>query len=105
MTLQEVFHEVAMERAYQRMTKGYTFAHDDNHSVRDWISFMVAYLGRAAGPGTDWGRDIDIVRTCFIKVAALAVAAVQAIDRALEPPAILEPTRDQPIAEGEDIVG
>lgn len=75
-----VFDDIAEERAYQ-LAKWGGQEHDDSHSIRDWITYLLAYLGRAGSRETDWGRNIPKVRELFIKVAALAVAAVEAIDR------------------------
>lgn len=52
--------------------------HDDKHSDRDWITFITKHLGMAV----TWPFDEDQFRTQMVRVAALAVAAVEAVDRA-----------------------
>lgn len=78
--MERIFGQIQAERAHQDALWGGP-VHDDTHGIQNWISYIVVYLGRAAGPETDWGRDLPIVRPLLIKVAALAVAAIQALDR------------------------
>ena len=77
-----VFEEIQVERDHQDDVWGGD-EHDDKHSARDWVSYMIVYLGRSMGSETGWGRNRSAVRRCFIKVAALCVAACEAIDRAI----------------------
>lgn len=55
--------------------------HDDNHSMRDWGTFIMAYLGKAMSSETDYARNRHLVRGYFLQAAALAIAAIEAIDR------------------------
>ncbi len=55
--------------------------HDDTKGVRDWISYIVVYLGKAVDNDSEWGRDLSISRIGLVKVAALCVAALESFDR------------------------
>ena len=74
-----VVQEVAMERQRQFMKFGHTAAKDDENTMRDWVAFITYYMG----PIVNWRPNAvpSAARTAFIKIAALAVAAVEAIDR------------------------
>ncbi len=76
----EIYEEVEMERCRQDKVWGGP-AHDDRHGVRDWIAYIVNYLGQAVNRDAEWGRDLDRVRVCLIRVAALCVAAIESADR------------------------
>ncbi len=77
---QMVLTDVVERRIYQDEKWGGE-AHDDKHSIRDWVTYLVAYLGRIVSRENKWGADSPLARKLFIDVAALAVAAVEAIDR------------------------
>ena len=51
--------------------------HDDTHSPRAWHIFILRYSGRAVR--MPWNREL--FREQMVKVAALAVAAIQWCDR------------------------
>jgi hypothetical protein len=73
-----VYDEVMEERERQK-GKGYSFAVDDSYSAFDWHEMISDYNG--------WARRMwamgstDKARRRLIQVAALALAAVEAIDR------------------------
>ena len=67
-----VIAEVIQERKNQDRKWGGT-EHVDQHTDLDWLSFIDKYASRVV-----WCRD---ARDNFIKIAALAVAAVKSIDR------------------------
>jgi hypothetical protein len=75
-----IYEEIESERRAQDEEWGGP-EHDDKHGVRDWLSFIVVYLGKGVGRDSDWGRKLSISRHALIQVAALAVAAVEAFDR------------------------
>jgi hypothetical protein len=77
---QIVVRDVVERREYQDEKWG-SAAHDDKHSIRDWVTYLVAYLGRIVSRENKWGADSPLARKLFIDVAALAVAAVEAMDR------------------------
>ena len=58
--------------------------HDANHTAGDWISFIAEHADKALraemGP-IDGDADLDEYRRRLIEVAALAVAAVEALDK------------------------
>jgi len=76
----DVYEEIEMERIRQDKIWGGP-AHDDLHGIRDWVAYIVNYLGQAVNRDAEWGRDLDRVRECLIKVAALCVAAIESADR------------------------
>jgi len=47
-------------------------SHDDDHSLADWRRYICAHAKRASG---------DDARRQLVRVAALAVAAIQSIER------------------------
>lgn len=83
-----VIRDVQAEREYQ-LTRGaegklpgqtawdYTF--DDKNTPNDWAAFIAIYVGRAVNTSnTDITAEF---RKNMVKVAALALAAVEAVDR------------------------
>lgn len=70
-----IYDEVNAERAKQDEQWGGS-KHDDAHELLDWVAYMEHQLYRATTAETDaeW-------RERLIKVAALAVAAVESLDR------------------------
>lgn len=75
--MESIFNEIAKEREYQDNLWGGS-AHDDQHTSRDWTVFVIKRLGKMVEAHTLWD-----IRDLWIKVAALAVAAIEAIDRKL----------------------
>lgn len=75
-----IWNEIQEERAYQKKRWGGD-AHDDQHTTWDWIVFITQYVGRAVDPGDVDHFDIQTYRTYMIKIAALAVAAIEWCDR------------------------
>lgn len=73
----EIFAEIAEER-HQQDTKWGGAAHDDQHDEDDWIEFIEKHARRAA-PGL--GFDRQLFRRQMVRVAALAVAAIEWVDR------------------------
>ena len=62
--------------------------HDDKHAAYDWVAMIIHYLGKSVEAfvnevGRSEGRML-IFRYNMVKVAALAVAAIEAIDRKIE---------------------
>src|SRR5690348_6314119 len=76
---QKVLAELVKERAYQDTRWGGK-AFDDANTERDWAAFILHYLalGLTARLGAVPGRPF---REAMLKVAALAVAAIEAEDR------------------------
>lgn len=67
--------EIANERARQDQKWGGP-EHDDDHNTFDFIVFIQAYLIKA-----EFSTSTEEGRRRLIQVAALAVAAVESIDR------------------------
>jgi len=53
--------------------------HDDGHRVNDWVAIITEYLGRSR----EEPHNIKNFRNNMVRVAALAVAAVESVDRAV----------------------
>lgn len=69
-----IFHDIDTERAVQDAKWGGP-EHDDKHDIRDWTDFITDHAERAsdcAPPGE---------RRQMVRVAALAVAAIESMDR------------------------
>jgi hypothetical protein len=79
-----VYAEVLAERAKQDAQWGGP-AHDDTHTTDDWMGEVVQQVKKAAkdvGEAEMCGASVPpIVRARLIKIAALAIAGVESIDR------------------------
>jgi hypothetical protein len=73
----ELFKEIELERAYQDNKWGDEF--DKKNTINDWASYINIYLGRAC----EMGRPKNQQRENLIKVAALAIAALERFDENL----------------------
>ena len=87
----DILKEVQEERDHQDKKWGGP-NHDDDHGPYAWVSFIINYLGKSIG---DFLADDSQVqnrveyrlrnfRYNMIKVAALAVAAAESVDRKLK---------------------
>lgn len=77
-----IFEEIVAEREYQgRMAgptaTGWSTEFDDANTLNDWASYFAQYTARATKMGTPSAEQ----RKAVVKVAALAVAALEAFDR------------------------
>lgn len=75
---QDIIEEVVEERIAQN-TKWGGPIHDDANTINDWVATLARHCGLAASDA----REIDAVRfrKQMIRVAALAIAAVESADR------------------------
>ena len=73
-----IFHEIVAERGRQNEKHGGP-QHDDTHSIYDWVLFMRGRLCDAAE--ARGAAAAGIRRRKLIQVAALAVAAIESMDR------------------------
>ena len=53
--------------------------HDDTHSRRDWVSLICRFLGKADRHADEMA--VDGYQQAMISVAALAMAAIESVDR------------------------
>jgi hypothetical protein len=67
-----IWEEVLKERSRQSTKYGGN-AHDDGHSVNDWVAYIAYHAGLAS-----YKADF---RKQMVRVAALAVAAIECFDR------------------------
>lgn len=82
----QVLEEVRQEREHQDKKWGGP-NHDDKHTPYDWSAFIISYLGESVSEFVnESGRVESRLRTFrynMIKIAALAIAAVEYVDRRL----------------------
>lgn len=77
-TIGGIFDDIREERQKQDAEWGGA-QHDDHHDGYDWAAFIVVHLGRAIAAGQK--LDMATARRQFVRVAALAVAAIEWLDR------------------------
>ena len=79
MSTRRILGEVEDERQVQDMRWGGQ-DHDDGHTAAEWVALVARHLGLSFNDGAG---EIDRVRfrRQMLRVAALAVACVEAIDR------------------------
>lgn len=73
-----VLNDVRQERMEQ-IRKGWDPAHDDAHDPWDFENLITSYTAKAL-EAADSG-DRTVTRERFVQIAALAVAAVETLDR------------------------
>lgn len=80
--MQGIIQEITEERQRQKDLDfgGNTDSFDTTNSQGDWVSFICAYAGRAPVRVYRNKREGQSFRSCMVKVAALAVAAIEAYD-------------------------
>ena len=82
--MENIFEEIEQERELQDKQWG-GITHDDNHSFSDWIAFIVKHLGKAV---LDYKQPAEVregrFRYQMIRIAALAIAAIQATERRVQ---------------------
>ncbi len=76
-----IYTEVERERLAQDKEHGGP-DHDDQHTTHDWIAFIAVFVGTAV-KGSRWEFSNRRFRASMLKIAALAVAAVEWCDRRL----------------------
>ena len=73
--MDKILRQIEKERQYQTGRWGTSI--DNGHSVNDWVAFIAGYAGRAS----DIHSTPEQQREFMVKVATLAVAAIEAFDR------------------------
>ena len=68
--------DISEEREYQEARWGEAF--DDRNTINDWITYITSYAGSMYSFKT---TDSEALKKKFIKVAALAVAAIETLER------------------------
>lgn len=76
---EQILDDIAAERVRQDAMWGGE-KHDDAESQERWASFIMVYLGKYA----HWDASEVTQRTNLVKLAALAVAAIESLDRKKE---------------------
>lgn len=72
---EKIFGEISVEREYQDGKWGTEF--DDKNTLNDWITYIGMYGSYAA----KMGASKEDQRNNMLKVAALAIAALETFDR------------------------
>ena len=70
-----IFIEIGMERTRQRQQWGGA-DHDDRHDINDWFDYMRKQMHKVQYDGLE-----EYEREALIKIAALAIAALESHDR------------------------
>ena len=80
--MQDIFNEIANERNYQRERWG-DEADVTINTPNDFVAYITHYASRWFNGGFEPypSNVVDAYRTSMIKVAALAVAAIEALDK------------------------
>ena len=76
--LDEIYLE--RERQHDLTIGGNTEKFDESNSQNDWVAYITAYAGRASQKVDRNDREGCLFRDNMIKVAALAVAAIENYD-------------------------
>lgn len=83
-TLEKVLHEIRTERQYQDEKWGHE-SDDTRNTPWMWASYIAQYAtGWMRGAFSLATGDTDSFRTAMVKVASIAVAAIESIDRQRE---------------------
>ena len=79
-----ILSEIRTERHRQDLTWGGR-EHDDRHGPADWVCILAQQIGKAINwsDGVDTGLDYLGFRRGMIRVAAVAIAAVESADRVM----------------------
>lgn len=72
----QVWHDIQKERESQNAKWGGP-SHDDTHTSHDWLAYIIKHAGKAVM----WPFDFRVFRIQMVRVAALAVAAIEWCDR------------------------
>ena len=72
--MDEIFSEIKAERKFQDSKWGTAF--DDKNTANDWTAYINEYNGYSSTP-----LNPELWRKRMIKVAAIAVAAIETFDR------------------------
>lgn len=75
MARKEIFEAISAERDYQDGVWGTKF--DDKNTPNDWATFLTQYAGKVA----PLQMETEVYRKNLVKVAAIAVAALEALER------------------------
>ena len=75
-----IYDDIQAER--NRQDQKWGAVHDSDHTPSEWYEILDTYSKKAAIDAQD--RDFGDARRRYIQVAALAVAAVEALDRKRE---------------------
>lgn len=77
-----VYDDIQAERAAQRSR--YSCKHDDAHTPVSWVFLICRHATQAVQDSAPEGGRLGIFRRQMVRVAALAVAAIEAVDQARE---------------------
>lgn len=75
---QAIFEEIAQKRQHRTKTQRLVNLSDQYNSQNDWVAFICTFAGRATD---NIVNNTNGFRENMLKVAALAVAAIEAHDK------------------------
>ncbi len=78
--MQSIIDEIVAERQRQKDVVVPNDNFDAANSQGDWVSFITAYAGRASQRVFRNKREGQSFRSCMVKVAATAIAAIEQFD-------------------------
>lgn len=78
--MQSIIDEIVAERQRQKDVVVPNDNFDAANSQGDWVSFITAYAGRASQRVFRNKREGQGFRSCMVKVAATAIAAIEQFD-------------------------
>lgn len=76
-----ILREVSEERNEQVRAHGWTEEIDDHHTIPEWVALITRHAGLAVDDGDPAASPAHRFRRQMVRVAALAVAALEAADR------------------------
>lgn len=77
---EEILRDIQVEQQYQDAKWGTAF--DDKNTLNDWVAYIARYLGKVDAPAYGLGTlNLAEVQKQLVKVAALAVAAIETLHR------------------------
>lgn len=79
--MQRIFSEIAEERAVHQ-TLGFDSGHDAELTGAHWVALITRHAGLAVASQCAEVDDLDRFRRQMVRVAALAVAAIECLDLA-----------------------
>ena len=79
-----IYEEIRKERCRQDEEWGGS-NHDDSHKMFDWIAYLTKHTGKAVLWDGHYKDRIIRFRNQMIRIAALAIAAIEWVDRQITP--------------------
>lgn len=85
LAMERVLEEIRDERFRQRSAHGWSADRDDAHPLPSWAWLLSRRSVDIAHPQAGGPTDIIDVRRTLVEIAAIAVAAIESLDRQPQP--------------------